>query len=151
MKRSHSQIWRDIQRTMRDLQREGRWHACRHEDSVTIGVPDVSYGLDGQNGWIELKSVPDWPIRGAIKIRDLTYHQVRWLEDRGQAGGSCWLLMSVRKDYVLMNHEGPRLLIKRGLERLEKIPAEWLVMKDRLDGDRFAEHLRQKRGETGWT
>lgn len=61
------------------------------------------------------------------------------------------MLISVGKDYVLMDHEGSRLLIKRGLERLEQLPTKWLVMRDGLDRDRFAERLRQKREETRWT
>lgn len=128
-KRTHSQIWKDVQKNAEELRRLGRWHACRHEDSVTVGVPDMSYGLDGTNGWIEFKSLPDWPIQSSLKIRDLTAHQVQWLEKRGKAGGACWLLLSVGKEYVLMNHEGPRILMKRGLPKKEHLPAGWLVLK----------------------
>lgn len=145
-KRTHSQIWRDVQKSARELSRLGRWHACRHEDSATIGVPDMSYGLDGTNGWIEFKSVPGWPIQHRLKVRDLTAHQVHWLEERGRAGGSCWLLLSVGEDYILMNHEGPRVLMKQGLPKREHLPVKWLVLK-KLDGAFIEELNLGKRGE----
>lgn len=148
-KRSHSQMWRDIQQATEGLKREGRWHACRHEDSATVGVPDVSYGLDGRNGWIELKSVPRWPRKAPVRIRDLTVHQVRWLEKRGEAGGCCWLLLSVGRDYILMDHTGPRLLLKVGLLSEDRVPAEWSLMKGAMDPLKFFAKLKGDSHENG--
>lgn len=93
-------MWRYLKQGM-----AGRWHASRHEESCELGVPDVSYGCGGRCGWIELKSMDSWPSRpeSIVRVR-LKEHQRRWLKDRGVAGGSCWLLLRVGIDYLLIHH-----------------------------------------------
>lgn len=77
---------------------EGRWDAQRHEDEYSPDVPDVSYALRGRDGWIELKTIAEWPKRGttAVNLDRLRPGQVNWLESRGRHGnGRCWLLLAV--------------------------------------------------------
>jgi hypothetical protein len=76
----------------------GRWNAQRHEDELSNSVPDVSYGIRGRDGWIELKTIEAWPKRESTKINlpHLRPGQVNWIEDRARNGnGRCWLLLMV--------------------------------------------------------
>lgn len=75
-----------------------RWDAQRHEDRYDSGIPDTSYGLDGADGWIELK-VGRWPARGGpLRLRHPpTLEQCLFLENRGRHGaGLCWVLLYVQ-------------------------------------------------------
>jgi len=82
-----------------------KWHAQRHEDVSAQGVPDVSYGVNSKNGWIELKVIKEYPKCNTtlIKIRHLTPMQRNWLKARGETGGSCCILLQVEKDYYLFD------------------------------------------------
>jgi hypothetical protein len=73
----------------------GRWDAQRHEDKMSLGIADVSYGLKGCDGWIELKVVETWPKREDTPIRvNLSQEQVIWLRQRGRAGaGRVWIFV----------------------------------------------------------
>jgi hypothetical protein len=80
-----------------------RWNACRHEDMITPGVPDVSYALDGVHGWIELKVLDAWPTNnGVVKIDSFTSWQRRWLQERGRIAAYCWLLLKVNRPKVFL-------------------------------------------------
>jgi len=80
-------FWNSIDKMMR-----GRWDAQRHEDKYSVGIPDVSYGLNGVNGWIELKAYSKWPTKG---FPHLEPEQVNWLIDRGRKGGYCFLMAKI--------------------------------------------------------
>ena len=88
----------------------GKWNAQRHEDKYSAGVPDVSYSMNGVDGWIELKTIESWPknIKTTINIPHLKAGQVNWLEEFGKAGsGRMFLLLSVGEvqcssDWVLI-------------------------------------------------
>lgn len=63
-------------------------HFCRVETGATcIGMPDVSYSIDGNEGFLELK-VCEIPNKG-FTIRPAQY---RWIFDRTHNGGNVWLL-----------------------------------------------------------
>jgi len=99
------------------------WDAQRHEDEFSVGIPDVSYGAAGINGWIELKRLERYPKnpQTVIKIKHFTGVQKNWLYERQQKGGHCWLLLQIADDYYLF--KGDRCdkvgsyLNKEGLER----------------------------------
>ena len=80
------------------------WNASRHEDFCSSGIPDVSFGYKGINGWIELKYIPEFPKRKStkIKIRHLTKNQCVWLSARGRSGDSCWILLQIEREYFLI-------------------------------------------------
>jgi len=87
-----SSLWRYV--------REGmgrRWHATRHEDALTAGIPDVSYGICGVQGWIELKVVERAPLSGVIRVRHFTKEQRAWLKARGSHGNRTWLLLKIER------------------------------------------------------
>lgn len=96
-------MWASLKKAM-----GSRWHAQRHEDVLAQGIPDVSYGASGVQGWIELKCLEAWPVRPdtVVKIDHLTQEQRAWLYLRGKAGGRTWLLLRVESTntWLLFDH-----------------------------------------------
>lgn len=84
---------------------KGSWDATRHEDRLSAGVPDVSYGINNVNGWLELKSLYSWPKDQftIVRIPGFTDQQRAWLQNRGCKGGRCWLLIRVERTYLLFS------------------------------------------------
>jgi hypothetical protein len=80
------------------------WHATRHEDLMTQGIPDRSFGARGVQGWIELKALPTWPKRkdSPVSIHHYTQEQKAWLFGRGRQGARCWLLVVVKETNTWM-------------------------------------------------
>lgn len=80
-----------------------RWDAQRHEDKYATGVPDVSFGIGGVQGWIELKVVSGWPARSAtiISLPTFSPDQRNWLNRRHAKGGHCFILLQVNRTYLL--------------------------------------------------
>ena len=81
------------------------WDAQRHEDKISLGIPDVSFGICSSNfekinGWIELKYVKEYPKRETtpVKLPHFTPFQRNWLKKRQRYGGNCWLLFGVHDD-----------------------------------------------------
>ena len=94
-----STLWRYLRDGLRPL----RVDLQRHEDLAAVGVPDVSYGARGVQGWIELKHVAKF-TRNGVKI---PWHsgQREWLITRGAHGGHCWLLIRIgRENYLFTNN-----------------------------------------------
>lgn len=79
----------------------------RHEDEVSTGIPDVSYswkkGKNRGHGWIELKAYHQWPKRASttIKFDNFTSAQRNFLFDRGEIGGSCFLMACIERDVLV--------------------------------------------------
>ena len=71
-----------------------KWDACRHEDTLSFGIPDISFGINNINGWIELKVCFLNNKQGIINT-NLTPIQKAWLFKRGTFGGNTWLLIKV--------------------------------------------------------
>lgn len=63
-----------------------------HEDSFSTGIPDLSYGLRGVNGWIELKQIKYKTGTKLIKPAKYTPQQVNWLKRRGKHAGHCFVM-----------------------------------------------------------
>ena len=91
---------------------KGIWDATRHEDRMSPGIPDISYGLNGVNGWLELKSLYYWPMHPTttIRIPGFTDQQRVWLQNRGHRGGRCWLLIRIERTYLLFSWEQVHLI-----------------------------------------
>jgi hypothetical protein len=79
------------------------WDAQRHEDKISTGIPDVSFGLQGVNGWLELKHVKKYPKKSttAVRIKHFTSDQKNWLKRRQKFGGNCWVLIAIETDIYL--------------------------------------------------
>jgi hypothetical protein len=101
-------FWMSSERGLWTYLREGmkgRWHVTRHEDMLQSGIPDVSYGILGVQGWIELKQAHEWPKRGgALRLPHLSAEQRHWLTERGTIGNRCWILLQVEQDYFLLGY-----------------------------------------------
>lgn len=96
-----------------------RWNAQRHEDSNDLGIPDVSFGACGIDGWLELKALARRPVR-SFKIDHLTKEQVLWLEERGEAGsGCCWLCLRLGMDVALIRYGRARCLLGRSVTQAQ--------------------------------
>jgi hypothetical protein len=61
------------------------FHVQRHEDKYETGIPDLSYGRDGINGWIEVK----WE---RLKFEP---KQPLWLSKRAMTGGHVFVLQGL--------------------------------------------------------
>lgn len=65
-----------------------------------VGCPDVNY----IGGWMELKWDRSWPVRGGpLRVPHFTEDQRRWLRRRARRGGSVWVLLQVRREWILMS------------------------------------------------
>lgn len=90
-----------------------RWHVQSHEDRYSEGIPDLSFGLLGVGGWIELKQINSWPIKAAtvVKPKKFTPAQANWLLRRGKKSGFCYVLVKVAQhDFFLFNFVEARAL-----------------------------------------
>jgi hypothetical protein len=100
---SESNMWRFL---AQKFKRYGHGDWQRIEDSISMGIPDVNFCIDGVEGWIELKEIPAWPKRKdtIVTFRSpWTKEQRFWARKRGQHNGNIWLLVRVfdTKEYLL--------------------------------------------------
>jgi hypothetical protein len=91
---SEAKLWDDVRCGMNT-----RWHAQRHEDKYSTGIPDVSYGIKRlADGWIELKYTPALPTPGDgpwdFSMHHFTPEQRNWLEKRTKHGTGRVFLMA---------------------------------------------------------
>lgn len=71
----------------------------RIENACDEGTPDVNC----VHGWIELKHVHAYPKRGgAVALPHFRPSQRAWLLRRNAAGGRCWLLLRIDRDWYLL-------------------------------------------------
>lgn len=70
------------------------------ENPAYPGTPDVNF----IEGWIELKWLRSWPKRqGVVKLDHFTTQQRVWLFRRSYFKGKCFLLLQVRKEWLLFD------------------------------------------------
>lgn len=112
-----------------------RWHATRVEDRLQSGIPDVTWGARGVQGWLELKYLHHWPVRGGPADLGLRPQQAAWLQLRHAAGLGCWVLIRVARVWYLFRGDQARwLLVPRTCgEVITHCHAFW----DPLDPDDF--------------
>ena len=97
----------------------------RIESPLTrLGIPDVSYCLLGNSGWLELKALKSWPLRATtpLRIAHLKLEQVLFLEGWTRARGRADLLLKVDRTYLVLTPELVRTVYDRQATRetLEK-------------------------------
>lgn len=84
----------------------GMWVADRIENECGgAGIPDVSFGVAGRNGWMELKYLQAFPRREGtlVRIDHYTIAQKKWLRRRGRVAGDCWLFVRVADEWFLFD------------------------------------------------
>lgn len=76
-------------------------HAIPIENKIGAGTPDVNFSVAG--GWIELKWLRHWPKRESTPVRIEHFTQVQriWLKRRWDRAGDAWLLLQVRREWLL--------------------------------------------------
>lgn len=79
------------------------------ENTICLpGTPDMNYGgvYKGvrYEGWIELKWEGDWPVRGGpLRLPHYTPQQKVFARRRRHRGGACYLLLTVARDWILLD------------------------------------------------
>lgn len=94
---SETQLWSKLKRLV--LEQDASADLQRHEDRLSLGTPDVSYGILGVGGWVELKSLDHWPADSSspVPFPNLKPHQRVWLRRRGASGVPTYLLFEVKR------------------------------------------------------
>lgn len=121
---------------------KGYWDAQRHEDKLSKGIPDVSYGLWGTGGWVELKYLHGWPKqeKTIVKIDHYTTEQRRWLRNRGKHTDHCWLFLRVGAgDFLLFDWQQAQMVGKQTKGQL--IKNCYLRWEGRIDFEELARTL----------
>lgn len=68
------------------------------ENKVAKGTPDVNY----IEGWLELKWLRGWPVKGGVvDINHYSNHQRLWLKRRWERGGRAFLVLQVKKEWLV--------------------------------------------------
>jgi hypothetical protein len=119
-KKPEATFWDWLDRAMGNL-----WDAQRHEDLHSSGIPDVSYGANGINGWLELKAYECWPTG---TLPHFTAKQVNWLTNRGKRGGFCFLVIKVHHGIFVFNWENLEAVYEcRGKDEILKyVSYSWI-------------------------
>ena len=117
-----------------------RWDAQSHEDQFSSGIPDISFGANGINGWIELKQIEGWGGKNPVKPKKFTSTQVNWLVKRQRMGGHCFVMVLVQNEYYLFSAEQSRK-IKDGMIRNEYIEESIAFWKPYVDPDDFIDAI----------
>jgi hypothetical protein len=76
-----------------------KWDAISVENRVHPGTPDVNH----VHGWVELKWRRSWPTKPetVVEIDHFTTEQKVWLKRRWRRGGTVYLLLQVRREWLL--------------------------------------------------
>lgn len=72
------------------------------ENTVGVGTPDVQY----IGGWIEMKWLRAWPKRPETPVRldhPLLPSQKVWIKRRVRAGGTVWVMLRSRREWLLFD------------------------------------------------
>lgn len=123
-----------------------RWHVQSHEDRYSLGIPDLSYGINGINGWIELKQIEKWPKNDDTPVAPKKYTslQVNWIISRGKKGGNCYIMIKVKNDYFIFDWRSARM-IKNGMTKNEYIKKALAFWQGQVVVDEFCQILSLKR------
>lgn len=65
--------------------------------STGRGVPDLNYCIDGNEGWIELKSIDGWKL-------NMRPEQTAWISQRIRYGGRVLIAVRRKEDELWMFH-----------------------------------------------
>lgn len=133
---AESSLWNYLRKNMR-----GHGHWIRIENSVELGTPDVNGCMDGEEIWIELKALKDWPKRAStqVKIKHYTKEQKQWILDRHHAGGNAFLFARVAREYFLFKPGAAQFVDKMTREQWHEYAHMHSI--NRVDWDEFRRKL----------
>jgi Mesyanzhinovviridae DNA helicase len=108
------------------------------ENAVGPGTPDVEY----IGGWLELKYLERWPVRGGPVRVDFPWEQRLWHLRRRRRGGATWLLLRCKSEWLLFDGAVAALYlgVKTLGELLEITDMSWM---DGLDEEGLVAWLRR--------
>ena len=135
-------LWRRVRKA---LAPHGR--VSRVENPLEPGMPDVSYCLDGVEGWLELKALPAWPKKPGTIVgpRLVRPAQRAWWLRQLAAGGRIYMLLAVgerRPDHVLLT--GEVAILKSGRIKAELEHWSLIDWYQGLDGKELTNILKDK-------
>jgi hypothetical protein len=73
----------------------------RVENKVAAGMPDIHYVSESGSGWIELKYIPGFQIKGRTKI-GIRKAQAIWHRNYRKNGGISWILLRVGREKIFL-------------------------------------------------
>ena len=117
-------------------------HIQSHEDMCSPDIPDVSYGINSVNGWIELKKRSKWPARESTVVsmdHEVTPGQLNWLEARGKAAGQCFIMVQVQTYYFLFHWQRAKYI--GHLKKKDMFPYCQAWWKGSIDYDELVKEL----------
>jgi hypothetical protein len=100
---------------------KGVWDVQSHEDRYSPGIPDLSYGIDGINGWIELKYIGP----RSRKPSKFTPQQINWLKKRMRYGGNCWVMVKKAPQSFYLFRGDKARLVADGCDLEAECEASW--------------------------
>jgi len=74
----------------------------RIETTTGEGVPDVWVGWSDGYAWLELKAIPEWPVRSTTRVfgaKGLRKEQINWHIDASQKGVVAFIFVGVGVGY----------------------------------------------------
>jgi len=101
-----------------------RYHGSRIENAVGSGTPDVTQCIKGVEHWVEMKGMqkfrgkPSSVLHLPHELRDT---QRKWLRNRWDAGGNCWVVLGVREPKEWLIWTGPVAAAYLGFETRERM------------------------------
>ena len=118
-----------------------RW-AWKIPAELRTGLPDVNFGTKQDSGWIELKYVPEWPVRASTTVEvAVTDEQYAHLREVFWAGRPSWVLLGVAEEFFLVHFSNVMPHIRLTREGLRQVARARGVMRrddqlllDVLDG-----------------
>lgn len=115
-------------------------HAVSIENGVGMGTPDVNF----VGGWIELKSMPRWPMLcdTILRVEHWTPSQKLFHRQRAKAGGKSWVLLKVENDWLLFKGEVAADILGESAESTLKEKAFRIWAVDGLHEADFLETMR---------
>jgi hypothetical protein len=88
----------------------------RVESRVTAGIPDIHYVTPEGSGWIELKYIKQFPLKGKMQI-GLRKAQFIWHRIYSLHGGNSWIILRVGRNGLI-------LLKGEDAEKINKMPCK---------------------------
>lgn len=119
-----------------------KFDACSVENRCGPGTPDVNY----VEGWIECKWAQRWPVgtNTVLKlVHPLETAQKVWLQRRWRRGGNAFVLLQVRKDWLLFDPPTAARIFDKATR--SQLIREAIKHWDHFPGPDLANHL------TRWT
>lgn len=129
--RAESEMWQKL----RPVLLAAKLDPVRVENPIHPGTPDVNLCT---GVWIELKCIPQWPVRDTtlVRIPHYTPQQRVWLYRRWKfAPGSTFLLLEVRADqqWLLFDGNVAAKVVGRGTTLQHRTSARAVLSEHALD------------------